>query len=85
MVKPLVPIQGRLLTSISSGTAMVSKGMIRVATMADRITFRHFHSRNTKENAAREQRKSDRSTVTPVTNTELNTKRPTGARLKAAE
>jgi hypothetical protein len=61
---------------------MVSKGMMSVARMIESKRPRPFQLRKTKEKAASEQMKSDNSTVTPVTITELITKVPTGARSK---
>ena len=71
---PPVPIQGRLLTTISIGMAMVSNGTISVAMMTASTRSRPRHFRKTKEKAASEQTKSDSTTVTPVTSTELKMK-----------
>ena len=81
---PSTPIQGSRETSKSSGIAMVSNGMISVASTIDRITSRPCQLRKVKEKAATEQITSDRLTVTTVTKTEFIMNRPIGARSKAA-
>jgi hypothetical protein len=83
-VNPLAPIQGRLLTTSSSGIAIDSKGTMKVASTTARNTLRPGNSRNTKANAAIEHSASDSTIVTAVTITELKMKWPIGTRWKAA-
>ena len=68
-----------------NGIAIVSKGTISVATMAASTISRPRHLRNTKAKPASEQTKSESTTVTPVTSTELKMKVATGARRNAPE
>ena len=71
------------MTTISIGMAMVSNGTISVAMMIASTTSRPRHFMKTKAKAAIEQTKSDSTTVTAVTKTELKMKVATGARWKA--
>ncbi|MNY31386.1 hypothetical protein D3C86_1655490 [compost metagenome] len=80
----MLPIHGRLLTSSSSGTAMVSKGMMSVARMTEKSTSFPRQFKKVKAKAASEPSIRARKTVTPVTSTELNMKVAIGARAKAA-
>ena len=81
---PSADSQGRLLTTISIGIAIVSKGTISVAMMTASTMSRPFQFRKTKAKAPSEQTNSDSPTVTRVTKTELKMKVPPGARRKAA-
>ena len=62
---------------------MVSKGMIRVATITESSTPRPLQSRKTKENAASEQSRIESTTVTMVIPTEFIMNSPIGTRSKA--
>ena len=70
---------------ISIGIAMVSNGTISVAMMTASTTSRPRHFMNTKAKAASEQTKSDSTTVTPVTSTELKMKVADRRPLEGAE
>ena len=71
-----------MATQKTSGTAIVSKGTMRVASTSERMMLLPLHRMRAMAKPIMELTTSPRTTMATVTTTELRMKRPAGTRSK---